>query len=66
MDKLVVTPEEAARMLATSPNTVYELLKDGRLPAFTIGSNWKIPVESLKKYVIDRAENESARRRLNK
>ena len=64
MERLVVTPQEAAEMLATSPNNIYPLLESGDIPAYRQGSFWKIPVHSLKEYVISKAFNESKERRL--
>ena len=63
MERLVVTPQEAADMLATSPNNIYPLLETGVIPAYRQGSYWKIPVHSLKEYVISLAHNEAQERR---
>lgn len=61
--KLVCTPSEAAEMLATSPNKVYELLEAGEIKAYKQGSLWKIPTELLREYVITKAEDETWRRK---
>ena len=63
MERLVVTPAEAADMLATSPNRIYTLLESGELPAYRQGSYWKIPVDILKTYVTEKAITESKERR---
>ena len=63
MERLVVTPQEAADMLSTSPNNIYPMLESGELPAYQVGSYWKIPVHSLKEYVISKAQSEAEERR---
>ncbi len=63
MERLVVTPNDAAEMLATSPNKIYEMLEAGVLPAYKQGSYWKIPVHSLQEYVISKAHKEAKERR---
>ena len=63
MERLVVTPAEAAEMLATSPNKIYLLLESGELPAYRQGSYWKIPVATLSAYIVEKAINESEERR---
>lgn len=43
------TPEEAALWLRVTVHTLYEYLRDGRLPAAKIGRYWRIdPVELAK------------------
>ena len=63
MDKIVITAAEAAKALATSPNTVKELLETGQLPAYRDGRNWSIPISLLHEYVESRARAESQERR---
>lgn len=62
MEKLVVSLNEARKMLCTSPNTVQELIETGQIEAYKDGKRWKISIESLKKYVDGRARAERLRR----
>lgn len=57
MEKLVVSPVEAAKMLQTRPDTIRELCDNNELLYYKVGRNYKIPVEALKKYVMKTAEN---------
>ena len=66
MEALVVSPSEARKMLVISSNRMYEMLESGELPAYKEGTSWKIPVQSLKHYITQRAEEESRRRRNEK
>lgn len=65
MEKLVMTPTEASRVLATRTDTIRNLLECGELPAYREGRNWKIPVDLLKQYICDRAMEETRKRRSN-
>lgn len=56
MDKLVVTPVEAAEMLQTRPSKIRELCDAGVLLHYKQGRNIKIPVEVLKRYVYEEAK----------
>lgn len=50
-DKLV-TPEEAAEILGCGMNTIYKILKSGKLKAMRIGRIWKIPRRSVQEYIV--------------
>lgn len=47
MDKLLLTPVEAARALGIGRSTVYELMRAGTLGSLHIGSCRRIPAEDL-------------------
>lgn len=47
----VYTPEEAAKRLRVHVNTVYSLLRSGRLPAAKLGRGWRISSDSLSRYL---------------
>jgi excisionase family DNA binding protein len=50
-DKLLVTPEEAARRLSMSRSSVYERLRSGDLFSVKDGRRRRIPVTALDRYV---------------
>lgn len=56
MDKLLLTPEEAAEALSIGRSKLYQLLAAGALRSVTIGSSRRVPVEALRSFVeeIDR------------
>lgn len=56
MDRLVVSPVEAAKMLQTRPDKIRDLCRNKELIHYKDGRNIKIPVEALSKYVMDRAK----------
>lgn len=47
MEKELLTVEEAARYLKTTPNTVYRWCRSGKLPAGKIGQEWRISREDI-------------------
>ena len=63
METMIVRTAEAADLLATSPNRVLELIREGEIPAYRDGRNWSIPRTLLQAYVEDRAREETERRR---
>ena len=49
--RLLLTPEEAARRLAVGRTTVYELLSSGALRSVQIGRCRRVPVSALSAFV---------------
>jgi excisionase family DNA binding protein len=47
----VLTLEEVADFLHVHPSTVYRLLKNRRIPAFRMGSDWRFNQESIEQWV---------------
>lgn len=53
MDKLLLTPEEAAERLSVGRSKVYELIGSGRLRSVRIGASRRIPAAALVEFVRD-------------
>ena len=51
MDKLLLTPEEAAEVLGIGRSKVYELLAARQLASVKIGTCRRIPADALRAYV---------------
>ena len=51
MDKLLLTPEEAADVLGLSRSTVYDLIRLGELASVKIGKSRRVPVEACRTFV---------------
>ena len=47
----VLTLEEVADFLHVHTSTVYRLLKNRRIPAFKVGSDWRFNQESIEQWV---------------
>lgn len=49
------TTDEVMDYLLIGRNTLYELLRTGKIKAFKIGSNWKIPKKAVDEYIIQQS-----------
>ena len=47
MDKLMLTPEEAAEALGVGRSTLYDLMRLQEIPSVKIGRSRRIPVSAL-------------------
>ena len=43
MPNEILTTAEAAKLLKVSPSTVQKLAREGSLPAFKVGKQWRFP-----------------------
>ena len=61
MEKILLTIEEAAKVLSLSRSTIYREMESGRLLSVKVGNSRRIPQQSLTQYVnfIIRDERES-------
>jgi excisionase family DNA binding protein len=50
-DRLLVTPEEAARRLSIGRTRIFALIAEGELVTVTIGRTRRVPVSSLRSFV---------------
>jgi excisionase family DNA binding protein len=51
MEKLLLTPEEAAELLSIGRSKVYDLMGDGRLASVRIDSCRRVPMSALVAFV---------------
>jgi excisionase family DNA binding protein len=51
VDRLLLRPEEAARVLSLSRSTLYELLARGELASIKVGAARRIPVDALHAWI---------------
>ncbi len=51
MDKLLLTPDEAARVLGIGRSKLYELLRAGVVESVRIGTCRRVPAAALSGYV---------------
>ena len=53
MDKVLLTPVEAASALGIGRSKLYELLQSGRLISVRIGACRRIPADTIHRFVVD-------------
>ena len=51
MDKLLLTPTEAAKVLSISRSKLYELIGQGRLTTVRIDASRRVPTQALVEYI---------------
>ena len=56
----LITPEEAAELLGCGMNTIYKILKSGKLKAMRIGRIWKIPRRAVQEYILTESKMKAA------
>jgi excisionase family DNA binding protein len=51
MERLLLTPEDAAELLSIGRSKLYELIGDGRLASVRIGASRRVPMSALVEFV---------------
>jgi excisionase family DNA binding protein len=60
MEKLLLTPEEAAERLSVGRSRIFELIATGRLRSVRIGASRRVPASALIDFVNDLAASETS------
>ena len=55
----IMTIDEVAEYLDLHPLTVRRLARDGEIPAFKVGRQWRIKRELLEKWIADRSAQDA-------
>jgi len=50
----LLTVKEVAELLRLSPQTLYKMLKQGKISAIKIGSQWRFDSEQIRSWLNDR------------
>ena len=56
----VFTVQELARYLKMRPVTIYKHAKEGKLPGFKVGDNWRFKRSSIDRWISNQEEKEAA------
>ena len=59
MDKLTMSVPETAEALGISVNSCYNLVRRADFPSIRVGGRWIVPVESLKRWLNQQAEEKA-------
>jgi excisionase family DNA binding protein len=60
MEKLLLTPEEAAERLSVGRSRIFELIASGRLRSVRLGASRRIPTTALVEFVDELSALDSA------
>jgi excisionase family DNA binding protein len=52
-DDEILTVKEVGEILRINPSTVYKLVKEGRIPAFKIGTDWRVRKAGIVRWMIE-------------
>ncbi len=50
-DKKIMTAKEVAEYLSIHPLTIHKYARQGKIPAFKIGANWRFLRKSIDKWI---------------
>ena len=56
-----ITVDELSEYLRVHKTTIYRMLKQRKLPAFRIGSDWRFSLETIKQCQLDQIKTETRR-----
>ena len=51
LDDEILTVKEVSELLRVNQSTVYKLIRQGRMPAFRIGSDWRIRTDLIARWM---------------
>ena len=54
-----ITVDELSEYLRVHKITIYRMLKQRKLPAFRIGSDWRFNLETIKQWQLDQTNTET-------
>jgi excisionase family DNA binding protein len=52
----VLTLKELCDLLRVHPSTIYKLLREGRIPSFRIGSEWRFRRDVILRWMAEKSE----------
>ena len=52
----ILTVKEVCKLLQVHQSTVYKLIKEGRIPAFRIDSDWRFLKDRLVRWMVEQAK----------
>jgi excisionase family DNA binding protein len=53
LDQEILTVKEVCEILQLHPSTLYRLVKQGKIPAFRIGTEWRFRKEGIERWMIE-------------
>ena len=53
LDREILTVKEVGEALRVHPSTLYRLVREGRIPAFRVGSEWRFRKEGIVRWILE-------------
>lgn len=61
-EEYVFTVQELAKYLKMKPVTIYKHAKEGKLPGFKVGANWRFKKATIDNWISSQEEKENEKR----
>jgi len=61
ISKEIMTAKEVAQYLSIHPLTVHKYAREGKIPAFKIGTDWRFHKKSLEKWIHQKSNSNLGR-----
>ena len=58
MPNTILTISDLSKYLRVHRTTIYRILREGRLPGFRIGSDWRFSLEAIEQWLRDQIKTE--------
>ena len=58
MSDTILTVSDLSKYLRTHRTTLYRMLREGRLPGFRIGSDWRFSLEAIEEWLRDQIKSD--------
>jgi excisionase family DNA binding protein len=55
-DHEILTVKELSSLLRVHPTTVYKLLREGRIPSFRVGTDWRFRKDRIERWIAEECE----------
>jgi len=55
VDGEVLTTKEVCHLLRIHPSTLYKLTRQGRIPSFRIGTDWRFRMELIERWMAEKS-----------
>jgi excisionase family DNA binding protein len=59
LDHEILTVKEVGEILRVHPSTLYRLVREGRIPAFRVGTDWRFRKEGIERWMIEQTRGGS-------
>jgi excisionase family DNA binding protein len=56
LDHEILTVKEVGEILRVNQSTVYKLVRQGRIPAFRIGSDWRFRTDEIARWLAEQTK----------
>jgi excisionase family DNA binding protein len=63
-DQDILTVKELCELLRIHPSTLYKLLRQGKIPSFRVGNEWRFRKDAIMRWLSEKSEGASKVRKV--